>query len=507
MHKILLLSLFVTSLFSADFDRYRQQAWRILEEGSRKNEKEVQLLTLFGAQLSQDEGAMTFFMKGLKSEFPEVQLASIRCLAALHHDRADEAILDGLKSNELLIRLETLYLMAQRGLPGVADQVEGLMAKIPPVFHSIFPPLFALSGDPSSLKRLRLLLSDPDDKVRASAVLSVEKAEIEELLPHIRRLCKGVSPLVQEAAVHCLGSFGDSNSLPTIKRLINSSYREVRLTALQAMILFDGEEALPLIEKEALSVDTFAISLLGKIPGGERSLKLFLRSKDPVVVLNAGMALLERGDREGLKIITPLLFSKKGALAPNTTPLKTVTSWKIVPQDSAEWIAIRPEVIRRIFTLAQEDALLFAKEVLENGDRDLLPALMEELYNLGTPEVIALLEKYQQKVGAPYVRGQTALTLFRLGQKNRRQEVITFLKNHHEVELIKIKEISKEPGQEVALRFELSPEEASSLYIKMLEALLAEGKEDGISLLVEAMDKGHPNNKYALAGLLIRATL
>ena len=270
MLKFALPLLTACSLFSADFDAWRQRAWTILDEGSRHEEMEVQMLTLFGAKLSQDEEALTFYMRALRSPKPELQLAAIKSLATLKNDRADEALQEGLRSNEILIRLETLLLMAQRGMQGVSDHVEGLMAKIPKPLHVVFPPLFAIAGDPNSLKQLRLLLSDSDDRVRASSAMSVEKGGIEEFLPHIRRLAKQVSPIVQEAAAHCLGVFGDTTSIPILKRLINSPFQEVKIAALQAYSLLNEEETLPLLILEADKGDLFAITLLGTLSGGKK---------------------------------------------------------------------------------------------------------------------------------------------------------------------------------------------------------------------------------------------
>jgi len=515
MLKILLPLLLVSPIFGADFAAWRQRAWTILEEGSRHQEMEVQLLTLFGAKLSQDEGAMTFYMRALKSPKPEVQLAAIKSLGALKNDRADEALQEGLRSNEIIIRLETLLLMAQRGMPGVSDHVEGLMAKIPKPLHSIFPPLFAMAGDPASLKQLRLLLSDPDDRVRASSAISVEKGGIEEFLPHIRRLAKQVSPLVQEAAAHCLGVFGDATAVPILKRMISSPFKDVRLSALQAYAMLNEEETLPLLLKEAEGGDLFAISLLGSIAGGEEKLKAFQRSTDAQVAINASMALLARGERESLKILAPLILTHRATLTAHTSSLKHIIAWKLAPRGpyedpiaEARVNESRRELVRRIFLLPEEDALAFSYELLNRGENDYVPALMEQLYASGSPGAIALLERFQQKIGAPYVRGATALTLFKLGQKQRRDEIISFLKNHHAIELIRLKPMDEDDKlNPFSGPFELSAQETSSLYIEMLEALLTEGKEDGIELLVEAIEKGHSNNRYALAGLLIRATL
>jgi len=515
MLKFALFVLLTFSVSADGFSAWRQRAWTILDEGSRHEEMEVQMLTLFGAKLSQDEGAMTFYMRALKSPKPELQLAAIKSLASLKNDRADEALQEGLRSNEVIIRLETLLLMAQKGMQGVSDHVEGLMAKIPKPLHVIFPPLFAMAGDPSSLKQLRLLLSDSDDRVRAASAMSVEKGGIEEFLPHIRRLAKQVSPIVQEAAAHCLGVFGDSTSLPILKKMITSPFQEVKITALQAYALLNEEEALPLLTKEADVGDLFAITLLGTLSGGEQKLKTYLRSNDPHIAINAAMALLARGERDGLRIIAPLILSNRASLAPHATSLKHVIAWKLAPSGPYDDPVIeermresRREIVRRIFLLPEEDALAFSKELLLRGENGYIPAVMEQLYISGTPGVVALLEQFQQKIGAPYVRGAAALTLFKLGQKERRTEMISFLKSHHAIELIRLKPMVDDKLNPFATTaFELSPEETSSLYIEMLEALLTEGKEDGIDLLVEAMEKGHPHNRYALAGLLIRATL
>ena len=54
--------------------------------------------------------------------------------------------------------------------------------------------------------------------------------------------------------------------------------------------------------------------------------------------------------------------------------------------------------------------------------------------------------------------------------------------------------------------YSLSPEETSRLLIETYSALAESRKEKSICLLLEAIQQGNRKNRYALAGLLLRAT-
>ena len=51
----------------------------------------------------------------------------------------------------------------------------------------------------------------------------------------------------------------------------------------------------------------------------------------------------------------------------------------------------------------------------------------------------------------------------------------------------------------------LTPEETSRLVIESFEALAEQHDPQGIDLILTAIQSGHPKNRYALAGLLIKA--
>ncbi|MFZ4773438.1 MAG: HEAT repeat domain-containing protein, partial [Chlamydiia bacterium] len=52
--------------------------------------------------------------------------------------------------------------------------------------------------------------------------------------------------------------------------------------------------------------------------------------------------------------------------------------------------------------------------------------------------------------------------------------------------------------------FQLTPSERSQLLLETFEALLIRHESEGINLVLECILKGHPNNRYALAGLLLK---
>jgi hypothetical protein len=53
--------------------------------------------------------------------------------------------------------------------------------------------------------------------------------------------------------------------------------------------------------------------------------------------------------------------------------------------------------------------------------------------------------------------------------------------------------------------FELTPDESSRLLIEAYEALADRHDLEGIDCIVEGIKNGNPQNRYVLAGLLMRA--
>ena len=110
----------------------RQLGIALLEMGSRSEDPETQLLSLFGAGISGDPALLDVLEAGAHSAYPTVQMASINFLQQYQDDRADDIILKGMSSDYLQIRFETAHILAVKRHPEATYQIEALMHKTPP---------------------------------------------------------------------------------------------------------------------------------------------------------------------------------------------------------------------------------------------------------------------------------------------------------------------------------------------------------------------------------------
>lgn len=503
-----------------DFEFLDELAWSLIAEGCASDDPEINLLALFGASLSTQDKALPFFIKGFHSSNPNVQAASLNFLAKMNHDTADRELLSGLSSNQILIRFMTLHLMAEKKMQGASLQAEALLAKLPRELHPLFPPIFAQIGDDLSMKQIRRFLSDPDDRTRASAILSILATEREEYLPQIRRAAKQISPLLQETAAAVLGTFQDEKSRDILKKLSRSANRDVKTTALRALRLMDDPQAKETLFEEAKNGNILAFNELASIKEYEPFLVHHLSAPDRNVRMNAALALLEQKNPAGLKVIEDYLVRDRNdlILTPNFTISKSCYFWKFVPcsfsEDDEEIQAklekilqAKEHLLAKVFELPEKYYLQLSEKLFQAQQNSLLPSLVQLLENSGSEEAISLLKKYQQLIGAPFVRMICTLALYRLNETGPYKDILrTFIKDWRGSELLQFRPILADaiehyPGHE------LTPTEVSRLLIESLESLVGMQDQETIDILLNAIQHGNPKNKFALAGILVRATL
>lgn len=504
------------------FELLHEMAWSIIEEGIKSDDAEVQLLSLFGASLSQDEEALDILTRALHCSNPEIQLAAIKFLAQMNHDQADIEMGVGMSSNELLIRLETLMLMAQKRCTKTYLQAEALMSKIPKQLHLLFPQIFAACGDAPSLKQLRRFLSDPDDKVRASAIISVEQTGREEFLPQVRRLSKQVNPLIQEAAASCLGALKDEGAREHLERLSKSPTLEVRTAALKSLWHLGDRSSGEKIYLEAKGGNPYALHLLGEVEGYEDFLAHNLGHKEPLVRLNAAIALLERRDPRCLKAVTSYLLEEDPSLniLPQLSPSKGLLYWRFISTVSdkeddpkgplAQEMALRVKeaLLAKVLDLPEEHFLRLADTLLAKNAKPLLPALVQLLERTHSDMAIDLLKKYQTRAGAPLVRQLCTLGLYRLRVEGPYAEAIqAFMCDSNAAELIRFRPQLFSSQDPLESTYQLTPEEVSRIFVESLESLVQLQDPLVIDTLLDLIQRGNEKNRYALAGVLIRATL
>lgn len=489
----------------------------LLDYGFRQQDPEIQLLTLFGAMVSAHEDAYYILEESLKSRYPQIQLVALGGLSKIQQDRADKAILRALGASHLLVRYEAVKQLCQKKHSQAVDQAESLMYKSPHAILPLYPPLFARLGNAKSMRILRKLMNDPSESVRISVILSVAKYERDDFLPQIRRQAMHSHFAQQEACAYTLGTLKDEQSLTKLNQLTSSQYPNVALAANWALYHLGQESAAQAIENAALLEDLFAIAALGTLSGHSPVLLKLAQHPHLQVRINAILALLEQNDPAALDKIEEVLIRGKLDLAfvPLKSPGKAFTAWKVVSGASQllkedleayqEHLELKESILSKVKTLSSPAFLKLAAQIFAAQQNDLVPAVVDLLEEMNTREAIECLKNHQQKLGAPLIRNYCNLSLYRLGETGPYGDLLRqWVRNQSQTDLIRFRAF--DPWEIHQNTHQFTPEESSRLLVESFEAFANNQDMQGIELLIEVIADGHPKNKYALAGILLRAT-
>lgn len=500
-----------------DFEFLHQMGIKILESGFHQDDPESQLLTLFGASISAHEEAYYILEESLKSRFPEIQLIALEALARIQNDRADQALLRALGSPSLAVRYEAVRQLCKKKHPQAIIQAESLMYKSPRFLMPIYPPLFAMIEDPQATKILRRLLNQTSGHVRLITLLSLIKYKRDDLLPQIRTQASHFDCSQQEASAYALGEMQDEQAQPKLKTLTRSQHPTVALAAQFALYLLGREEAISIIEEKAGQGDLFAISALGKIPDHPRILIQLLSHKNAQIRFNAGIALLQQNDLTSFPFIQEILLRDQRDLAftLQPSPGQVFKTWKVTSSASQlfnedeeayqQHFELKRSLLKKVRELSAPHFLTLAHQIFNKQQNELVPYTAELLEDLATKEAIACLKEHHQQLGAPLVRNYCNLALYRLKEEGPYGEQLRkWIKNQNKTQFIRFKAFNPWTWEEN--HYSLTPEQSSQLLISAFEALAAQQEQEGIDTLLEAIATGHEKNKYALAGLLLRAT-
>lgn len=493
-------------------------ALAILKEGFNSGDPESQLMSIFGAGISLNEKMLGMLEQALSHESPDIQLASLNFLARYQNDQADNAINNALASDYLLVRLEAALHLAEKKHPKVVDQTDALMQKVPKQIHPLFPQLFAMIGTADAIKTLRKMAASPQQDVRIEAIRSIAKYGRDDLIEKVRKQATHHNPAQQEVCAHALGIMKDASSIPQLEKMSKGNTPAGRLAALYALWSLGKKETAKEIEAEAKAHNLFAINLLGNIPEGQNTLFDLTKNVNIQVKFNAALALLELQDPRCLPVVCELLIkdSKDLGITPFSSLGGTLHAFKIVPsatenfKDSPEGKEITLHLMEnfliRAVVLPEADFLKLAATIFESRQNPLIPTLVPLLEKLQTPESIKMLKTYQQKAGAPLIRNYCNLALYRLKEPgpyldNLKKWVAQEQKN----ELIRFRPIAPRNSKEITSTHQLTPEETSRLLVEVFETIASMQEKESLDILLSTIQSGNKKNKYALAGLLIRA--
>lgn len=503
-----------------DYELLHRIGLEILNQGFSSNDPEIQLLALFGAGVSAHQDAYPILEGSLRSAHPQIQLVAIHSLATAQHDDADKALNLVMGSRNPIVRLEAVNQLCLKKHPNAVAQTESLMAKMPKQILPLFPQLYAMVGDQQSIRLLRRLLADPSEKVRLAAILSVARYGRDDFLPQLRQLSLQLHFSQQEAAASALGILKDDRSVAQLQRMARSQYPTVSLAASQALHRLGKEEALVSVQQAATKGDLFAIHVLGELPGAEQTLAVLAKDPDLQVRINAAIALLKRGQSSCLPGLKEILIKDRRDLVfiETHSPGGAFTSWKalssgsqVLSEDVAAYVAdlqFKEGILEKAKQgLPEADFLTLAALILATGQNEIVPTTIALLEELETEQAINVLKTYQQKIGAPLVRHYCNLALYRLKEEGPYGESLRqWVRGQFGEALIRFLPVIPWQEREGSVRFALTPEEVSGLLVKAFEAFASQQDEAGIELLLEAIRDGNAKNKYALAGLLLRAT-
>ncbi len=321
----------------------------------------------------------------------------------------------------------------------------------------------------------------------------------------------------QEACAYALGHLKDEQSLPILKRMTLSQYPSVALAAQLALYRLGQEEAVNAIEEAARKEDLFAIAVLGKIPDRPRVLLELVQHPNLQIRFNALIALLHQHHPRALESIDEILIRNKRDLGFTLyhSPGHAFKAWKITPSASElfrddieayeEHLELKISLLQTIQELSEAHFFRLAHQIFLRQQNDLVPILTELLEKSGTQEAVECLKQHQQQLGAPLVRNYCNLALYRLQEPGPYGEQLRqWVKNQSQTQFIRFQSFS--PWELGKNPYTLTPEETSKLLIDACEAFAISQDIQGIETLIEAIATGHPKNKYALAGLLLRAT-
>jgi HEAT repeat protein len=497
----------------------QQIAFILLDQGFRNADPEANLLTLFGAGISLNERVSYILEEGISSSLPQIQLVSLNFLATLQTDVADAAINRAMASDFLQVRLEAAHHLCMKKHPKALGQVEALMCKVDPQLFPIFPQFYAQLGDVASVRILRRMMSNPDQEVRIEAILNAAKHGRDDLLPRIRSLSMQHHSGQQEAAAFAMGVLRDSNALPRLEQLAKGKTAMVRLSALRSLYKLGKQDSAKDIRKAAKEGDLFAITLLGEIPDSEPLLISLLKDKQFQVRINAALALLELEDPHCASALCDILIydARDLALLKVSSAGRSLVSWKPIvsakqnleenPMAYELAFHYRDAILQKTMDLPEEIFIQLADLLLQRQQHDLVPTLVACLETSHSPGAIRLLKKYQKQIGAPLIRNYCNLALYRLGEEGPYEENLhSWIAAQQHNDLIQFRPLLPWDLRDSDSPYQLTPTETSHLLVASIEALTQRQDEVAITALLKMIQKGNAKNRYALAGLLLRAT-
>ncbi len=500
-----------------DFSVLEQICLMLLEKGASSNNTERNMLAFYGAGLAMNRLSVDILAKGISSPDPNIQSLSLFFLSQISDSKSDELLLKGMSSDFLSTRMEAGYLLAAKKHTLASNYLESLLHKLPPFFRVFFPRFFALLGTNEAMAKMREFLQDRNPNVRIEAISALSYSLRDDFIEPFLRKLPHATIGEQEAILDAFGKFKNSSCLALVEKYKTSTVPALRLAAYKSLYFLGERKAKEYVEKAAMAGDPYATYALGDMEGTEDTLYFLLHSEEDQIRVNAALALLAKRDPRCLKALIPFLTDNQLAIFPALSIGKAHISFRLTRKtmgrnkEESDYLKefslqIKEQLLRESIHLGEKAFIKIAKAIFEANLSPLIPQVMQLLENLQTDRVIALLREETQRLGAPLIRDYAHLILFRLGEKDGHEEYLEeWIQNRDQTQIIKLRPHLSMSERINVDHYSLSAEETSRLMIEIFTSFAQKQDEKSISIVLEAMKNGHPNNRYPLAGLLLRA--
>lgn len=505
-----------------DFVLLQRLALTTLKWQWRQSALEYKLMALIGAGIALDDQARNILEEGILSSYPQVQLIALHMLTHYSDDEVEWAMLSALRSEYMLIRCEAAVCLAQKQHARATAHIDALYQRVPTELHPLFPALYAASGDKAAVLALRRLLTHPQGAVRTAAIAALAHLQRDDMLPILRQLALQGDIAQQEAAVAALGSLKDSLSLDRLRQLSLVKDSSVALAALLARYELGEHGVAKTICQVAQKGNLFAIAALAQLPEGKETLANLVSSSDAAVSLNASVALLTHSDARCLAgVKRMLLLGRQNTIYTRwATPGGSLKIWKVASAypdpsqmalDEEASLALREKLLVQVALLEENDFLNTMEQIFDQQQNDLIPTAAALLEQSHSEQALAVLRKKQQQLGAPLVRLWAALALYRSTRDPQAAYTLSeWIKSHCHEELISFRTlipmVLRTGDSCCSSPHQLTAKEQCRLLIEALEAFAMARDEQGVDLLLYALEHSPAQNRAILAGLLLRAT-
>lgn len=487
-----------------DYPLLQEMALLLIRESFKQKEAEKQLLALWAASFSLNPKLLPVLEEGLKAEDPREVLATLFFLMNFPDDQAMNLIRKELNSPYLPIQLTAAAFLAEKKEKGILEQIERFLERLDPQFYPLVVPLFAPSDSRLSSAWMRKFLTSSNRETRLVAIIETARNQRDDLIPSLKEAVRSGSTEEQEAAAFSLGLLGDSQAIPLLEQIKQSSKKPLSTKLAASYALFRLGQNDLFIQQLAEKGDLYAINLLGQMQTGQDLLASLTNSPDSDVRLNAAIALLKAKDPRALPTLAALLHPHLRNLKITllASPGQALSSWKLQAFTNTPTLS-RGQIIEEASLLDTNHFLAFADLLVQFEDKELVSSIIWTVARLKTPAAIAFLQKQLVRPGAPLARSWATLALYSLKEKGPYGEAVrSWFSLQKQLAIVSI----TPPSLDSSLKsfHEVTKAESSELLLASLDTIASLRDQEAIDPVLDALIGGNPLNRPILASLLLR---